>query len=261
DHFAIPNFTVFLFRSDAAMGDALHAVRALLHDAAAAHADLRIAHHLELRGFKVLEEQEIEAAHLVRTVVGAIPRSDAAVVHHVVQAFGAMDRGADRTNHFARRVLALLTRNRLVVNRRISGATLVVHIHPQPLHLSATHGLLLAYDGDIVLRLASHDAGFAANARVHVDGHAPLQLRVLVVVVERHFRRGRLDSFVREVGVLDEVLQGRFADDVTVTERLGTIGQVGMVDVLKALRVGEPVSCTDFADTGSPTRKAFSTST
>src|ERR1019366_3619320 len=165
--------------------------------------------------------------------------------------FGAMDCGADWAHYLARSVLALLARDRLVVNRWILGAALVVHIHPQPLHLPAAHGLLLAYDGNIVLRLASYDAGFAANARVHVDGHAPLQLGVLIVGVERHLRPRRLDSFVREVGVLDEILQGRFANNVTVAERLGAVRKIGMVDVLETLRVSEPVSRTGFADFGS----------
>src|SRR5829696_1923031 len=65
--------------------DPLHAVGALLHHAAAAHGDVRIAQRLQTWCFPVLIEQEIEPAHLVGAVVRAVPRPDAAVVDHVVQ--------------------------------------------------------------------------------------------------------------------------------------------------------------------------------
>src|SRR5258706_4672118 len=82
---AIADRAVFFFRLDAALGNALHAVGALLHHAARAHADFRVAHHLELRRRPVLVEEEVETPYLPRAVVRAIPRPDAAVVHHVVQ--------------------------------------------------------------------------------------------------------------------------------------------------------------------------------
>ena len=68
----------------------------------------------------VLVEQEVEAPHLVRAVVRAVARADAAVVDHVVQAFRAVRRGADRADELAGRVLALLARHRLVVPSRSS---------------------------------------------------------------------------------------------------------------------------------------------
>ena len=92
-------FRSSLFRLDAMLIDALHAVRALFHHAAAAHGDIRIAHHLELRRVPILEQKEVEAPHFVGTVVGAIPRAHAAVVNHVVQAFGAVRGRAHRANY------------------------------------------------------------------------------------------------------------------------------------------------------------------
>ena len=53
-----------------------------------------IAQRLEARRRPVLVEQEVEAPHLVGAVVRAVARADAAVVDHVVQAFGAVRRGA-----------------------------------------------------------------------------------------------------------------------------------------------------------------------
>ena len=57
--------------------------------------------------------------HLEGTVVGAIPRADAAVVRHVVQAFGAVRGRGHRADVFARRVLALHARQRLLHHARI----------------------------------------------------------------------------------------------------------------------------------------------
>ena len=62
--------------------------------------------------------EEVEAAHFVRAVVRAVPRADAAVVDHVVQALGAVDGRPDRADQFARRVLAVHARHRLEVGSR-----------------------------------------------------------------------------------------------------------------------------------------------
>src|SRR5208283_3533948 len=68
DYFTITQLAIFLFGIHAALSDALEAVSTLLHHAAAANAHLGIAHHLELRRVPVLEQQEVDAAHLIRTV-------------------------------------------------------------------------------------------------------------------------------------------------------------------------------------------------
>src|SRR5205809_6656423 len=55
--------------------DALHAIRALFHNATATYADVGIAHHLVLRRVPVLEEQEIKPPDFIRTVVRAVARA------------------------------------------------------------------------------------------------------------------------------------------------------------------------------------------
>src|SRR5689334_22264498 len=67
--------------------NALHAVGALLHYAAAAHAHFRIALQLIKRLIPVLIQEEVKATHFVRAVVGTVLRAHATVVDHVVQAF------------------------------------------------------------------------------------------------------------------------------------------------------------------------------
>src|SRR6202171_2423133 len=67
------------------LADALHAVGAFFHDAAAADRYIGIAHELELRCLPVLEKQEVKSPHFVRAVVGTITRADTAVVDHVIK--------------------------------------------------------------------------------------------------------------------------------------------------------------------------------
>ena len=153
--------------------DALHAVGALFHHTAAAHAHIGIAHHLVLRRLPVLEQQEIEAPHFVGTVVGAIARAHAAVVDHVIQAFAAVNRRAHRADHFAGSVLALLARHRLEVSLGIVAVALEVGIDAKPVHVPSENRLLLAHDRNIVFRLAGDDAVIAAHAGIHIDRHAP----------------------------------------------------------------------------------------
>ena len=160
---AVANLATFALGLDARGVDALHAVGALLHHAAAADGDVGIALQLELRRVPVLEQQEVEAAHLPRAVVRAVPRADAAVVDHVVQALVAVHGGRDRAHHFAGRVLALLARHRLEVRVGSVERTGEIAIDAQPVHLAIAAHLLLADDGDVVLGDAGDDARHAAR--------------------------------------------------------------------------------------------------
>ena len=155
------------------MVDALHAVVALLHHAALAHRHVGVAHQLEHRRGRVLVLQEIKPPHLIGTVVRAIPRPYAAVVNHVIQAFGAVRGRAHRTNQFAGRVLALHARDRLEVRLGIIAIALIIGIHAQPVHVAAFVDLVLADDRNVVFRLAGNDAIVAADARVQINRHAP----------------------------------------------------------------------------------------
>src|SRR6185437_13260032 len=64
DNFTVLHFAVFLLRHDLCVVDALHAVRALFHDAAAANRDIGIALQLDAFGFPIGIEQEVKAANL-----------------------------------------------------------------------------------------------------------------------------------------------------------------------------------------------------
>src|SRR6185312_1170001 len=70
----VADSAIVLLRLDLRAVDPLHAVRALLHHAAAADRDVGIARELEARRRPVLIEQEVEAADFVRTVVLAVAR-------------------------------------------------------------------------------------------------------------------------------------------------------------------------------------------
>src|SRR5215469_9316793 len=199
---------------DAMLGDALDAVRALLHDAATPHGNVGVAHHLVLLRVPVLEEQEIKAANFVWAVVRAVARAHAPVVDHVVQAFGAVQRGADRAHQFAGRVFALHARNRLEVGLGIVAIALVVRIDANPVHVTPPNNLLFADDGDIVLRLAGDHAVVTTDTSVHVDRHAPrVTLRVVVVRIQRELARRLL--FLSKLWIFLVFRQGSFAEDGT----------------------------------------------
>src|SRR6185369_10667550 len=69
-----------LARGDVGGADPLHAVRALLHHAAAADRDTGVVLEPERLGRALGEVEPVEPPDLVRAVVGAEPRADAAVV-------------------------------------------------------------------------------------------------------------------------------------------------------------------------------------
>ena len=87
--------------------------------------------------------------------------------------------GADQ---LARGILALHARDGLKVHERVVHAALVIAIDTQPVHLAAAGDLVFADDRDVVLGLASHHAGAAADAGGQVDGHAPFVAFILMLV-------------------------------------------------------------------------------
>src|SRR6185312_2328342 len=107
DNFTIADGTVFALGGDTPGSDALDAIGALFHHAAAANAYVRIASQFFNRSVIVGVEQEVEPAHLIGAVVGTIPSAHTAVVDHVIEPFRTVHGGSHRTNALARRVLAL----------------------------------------------------------------------------------------------------------------------------------------------------------
>src|ERR1019366_4998554 len=128
---------------------------------------------LQAGRFEIAEQEEIESPHLVGAVVGTIPRAHAAVVDHVVEAFGAVSCSLHGADQLAGRVLAVHARDRLVVDGGIALVALIVGIHAYPVHRASAAHLVLTHHGDIVFRLAGHYTRAASGAGVEVDGHAP----------------------------------------------------------------------------------------
>ncbi len=240
---------VFPFRVHAALVDALHTVGALLHHAAAAHADVGIAHHLVLRRIPILEEQEVKAPHFIRAIVRAIARAHTAVIGHVVQAFAAVNGGADRAHHFAGRVLALLARHGLEIRLGIVAIAgrliriLVVGVDTDPMHVAADGALFFADHRNVVFRLAGEHAIVAPHTGVQVNRHAPrvIFLFIRIRLVERESGRGVFVLFLREVGIVAVFLERAFA-------RQRAVVAVGRVHPLIALRGGEHVFVAGLAN-------------
>src|ERR1043165_1090429 len=201
DDVAVLHPLALLLALDLRVLDALDAVAALLHHAARAHADFRVAHHLEVRRVPPVsghrrEEEEVEAPNLVRAVVRAVARADAAVVDHLVEALGAVHRGVDGADALARRVLAVHAGDGHEVDAR--GAfdrAAEVCVNPEPVHLARARDLLFADDGDVVLGLAGDDAGVAADARRDINRHAPAIAAQPLLIVLRVIE-GRVERFI-----------------------------------------------------------------
>ena len=157
---------------------------------------LRCAEQLRRREVRV--EQEVEPPHLVRTVVRAVPRADAAVVDHVVQAFVVVltSPPPGRPARTARPRTA--AGHRLVVGLRRVEVALEVRVDANPVHLALRVDLLLADDRDVVLGHAGGDADAAAGAGVQVDRHAPLVAVVLRRREERERSRRLLGPELRD---------------------------------------------------------------
>ena len=261
---AIGDGLILFIGFDARPVDALHAVSAFFHDAAAADGHFRIAHELELRSFPVLEAQEVEAAHFIRTVIRAVARSDTALVDHVVKAFGAVHRGAHGTNLLAWSVLALLAghglekgfrilEGRLIFGRIAGGLAggrgcrvRIVAIDANPVHFASAHHLVLADNRNVVFRLAGDDAGVAAIAAIEVDGHGPFVALVrkfgLALVKGIVFRR-RFLAFGK-IRILAVFLESCRHHDVAAFH----------VEVI--LRAGHRVAVAGFPDHTSRSRRS-----
>jgi hypothetical protein len=182
--------TVFVLSLDFAVANPLDAKGALLHHPPAADGDLGIPLQLHALGRPVGVAQEVEPAHLVRTVVRAVAGADAAVVSHLVETIGAVRRGLDRADDLAGRVLAVHAHERLERRRhrfRLGRVAAQEFVDPQPVHDPAAGHFRLADDRDVVLRLAGDHAAAASGAGVEVDDHAPLVAVVFVpgIQIER----------------------------------------------------------------------------
>ena len=101
-----------------------------------------------------------------------------------------------------------------------------VAVDPQPLHLAAAQHLRLPDHGCVVLRHARDDAGRAAGADRLIDREAPRVALVLVVivVVQRQRRWGRLAEVLREFRVGLEVRDRSGADDGAAFHRMVALG-------------------------------------
>src|SRR5207249_7721110 len=116
-----------------------------------AHSDLGVGQHAHGGSAELSPVvKKVEATHLVRAVVGAVPRAHAAVVDHVVQSLGAVHRGAGGADELARRVLAMHAGNRLVIGPRIGRVAFEVAVHADPVHGVPAAGLALADGRNVV---------------------------------------------------------------------------------------------------------------
>src|ERR1039458_7244092 len=240
--FAIPHLAALFFRVDLGGIDSLHAVRTLFHDAAAAHGDVGIVQQLEAGRFVIGEQEEIEAAHFVGTVVGAVAGADATVINHVVEALARVTGGLHGADQLAGGVLALHARDGLIIDLGIGDFALVVTVDAQPVHGAAAANLVLADDGDVVFGLTRHHARATARAGSEIDGHAPRVTLVLPLGVESETARRVFGAGMHRLGILLVVLDIAGAEDVAAgVERVLVLGGGEHIAALDLLGVQSAV--------------------
>src|SRR6185437_2499504 len=215
DHLAVADAPTFLVRLDVRVFHALDAIGAFFHHATPAHRDFRIALGFQGVGGLVGVLQEIEAAHFVRTIVGAEARTHAAVVNLQVEAYAVVHGGTDRAHHFARRVFAHHARHRLRVTAWVVHAAVEITVDPDPVHLAATLHLILADHRYVVFRLARHGARVAADARIEIYAHSPGVLAGRVVLVQAGWRVRIAIPCRGEPGIMQILVQRAHAQQVT----------------------------------------------
>src|SRR5712671_3963304 len=127
------------------LANSLDAEGALLHHALSAYGHIRIQLPVERLGERVLRTcrlavaEPVEVANLVRTVVGAVARADAAVVDLHIEPIGRMIGRINRADRLARRISAVLTHHRDEASVEVRAAvlsTLVIALDADPRHFT-----------------------------------------------------------------------------------------------------------------------------
>src|SRR5207247_5314611 len=182
----------FLFGEQLAVLDPLDAHAALLHHPTRPHGHVRVEHHapdrvvhVEIERLVLRVPEPVESPDLVWTVVLAIPRADAAVVHLLIEAVRAVRRRGHGTHRFAGRVLAVLAHHRLHQRFGMVLGIAGVGVDADPVHLTAPQHFVPADDRHVVLGLTRRHARRTARARVEIDGEAPPVRAAFAVGPER----------------------------------------------------------------------------
>src|SRR6202000_482438 len=181
NHLAVRDWTIFLFGGPGGAADALEAIIALLHDAAAARRDVGIVLRLQCRAFTGVGltigiGEIIEAPYLVRAIGLAKARADAAVIRLDVQAFMIVHGCLYCAHRLAWRQFAMHARHRLEAATRHGLLGEHVAIDPQPVHVATLQNLIPPNDRNVVFRLTSDNAGIATDARIAINHHGPSAL-------------------------------------------------------------------------------------
>src|ERR1051326_5973654 len=88
----------------------------------------------------------------------------------------------DRTDQFTGCVLAVHAGYWGVIESRVIERTAVIGVHPDPVHLPMLVDLFFADHRDVVLYLASNQAGIAPDARRQINRHSPFVALISIFI-------------------------------------------------------------------------------
>ena len=154
-----------------ALANSLHAERALFHDTFGANGDIRV----QILSVRVVDIAfpEVEETHMVRTIVGAVARSNAAVVDLNIQALLVVVRSVHRAHGLTGGIVAVLAEHRQEARLYIGVFTFPIALYANPVHRALLQYNVLKVERDVVFRMASDDASLATGAAVEIHYHTP----------------------------------------------------------------------------------------
>ena len=142
----------------------MHTERALFHDALGADRNIRI--QILSVGVFEIAFPEVEEPRMIRAIVGAVARSNAAVIHLNVQALLVVVRGVHRAHRFTGGIVAVLAEHWQEARLYIGIFAFPIALNPNPIHRPLLQDDVFQVERDVIFRMASNDASLATGAAV-----------------------------------------------------------------------------------------------
>ena len=119
--------------------------------------------------------EPVEPAYLVRTVIGAVSRSDTPVVHLLIQPLFAMDRCKHGADSFTRGVRTMLAHHRLMGYIQLAVVLNEIPVYPNPMEFAIPVDLIFSDHWNVVFRLTAYHTRRTAGTGVQIDHHPPVR--------------------------------------------------------------------------------------
>ena len=121
-----------------------------------------------------------ELPRRVRAIIAAITDADAAIVNLRIQPLRRVIGRVHGADRLTRRVIAVLTEHRHEPSSDVGILSFPIALDSDPIDRPSLRRFLFSGNANVVLRMASHDTGFATCTAIEIDDHFPLVGLVLL---------------------------------------------------------------------------------